>query len=133
MERIIHFCRLGDLLRVMCDEGGWARSRATLSYLVRAVPGSEKMYSPLTYTYTVHTAYTYTYACTYPLISKRKVILILKNVFVIYNIYLPHKQAETEKERRRAPACAPARSTTAGRSCCGRAGVRSRVRSYAVR
>ena len=36
---IIHYCRLGDLLRVVCDEGGWARSRATvLSTIVRAVP-----------------------------------------------------------------------------------------------
>ena len=26
----IHYCRLGDLLRVVCDEGGRGRSRATI-------------------------------------------------------------------------------------------------------
>jgi len=36
---IIHYCRLGDLLRVVCDEGGRARSRATVpSTIVCAVP-----------------------------------------------------------------------------------------------
>jgi len=36
---IIHYCRFGDLLRVVCDEGGRARWRATvLSTIVRAVP-----------------------------------------------------------------------------------------------
>jgi len=39
---IIHYCRLGDLrsaVRVVCDEGGRARSRATVpSTIVRAVP-----------------------------------------------------------------------------------------------
>jgi len=36
---IIHYCRLGDLLRVVCDEGGQARSRATVpSTIVRAMP-----------------------------------------------------------------------------------------------
>jgi len=35
---IIHYCRLGDLLRVVCDEGGRARSRATApSTIVRVV------------------------------------------------------------------------------------------------
>ena len=35
----IHCCRLGDLLRVMCDEGGRARSRATVPRtIIRAVP-----------------------------------------------------------------------------------------------
>ena len=35
---IIHYCRLRDLLRVVCDEGGWARSRATVpSTIVRAL------------------------------------------------------------------------------------------------
>jgi len=36
---IIHYCRFGDLLRVVCDEGGRARSRATVpSTIVSAVP-----------------------------------------------------------------------------------------------
>jgi len=30
---IIHYCRLGDLLRVVCDEGGRARSGQTRPYI----------------------------------------------------------------------------------------------------
>jgi len=37
---IIHYCRLGDLLRAVCGEGDRARSRATTSStIVRTMPG----------------------------------------------------------------------------------------------
>jgi len=32
---IIHYCRLGDLLRVVCDVGGRARSRTTVHVPLR--------------------------------------------------------------------------------------------------
>jgi len=36
---IIHYCHLGDLLRVVCDEGCRARLRATVpSTIIRAMP-----------------------------------------------------------------------------------------------